>query len=73
MSYPICVFIRFALKGAFAKGVPLENEKFFSYFLFLGFLASVGSPYENFSSPFCEITFQKRNTQIGWIRKSDTT
>ena len=39
----------------------------------MGFLAFVGSPYENFSSPFCEIAFQKRNTQIGQIRKSVTT
>ena len=67
MLYPICKSdVRFAYLKNNAKGVPLENEIFFScFFLFLGFLASVGSPYENFSSPFCEITFQKRNKQIG--------
>ena len=50
-----------------------SDVRFSYFFLFLGFLASVGMKYENLSSPFCEITFQKRNTQIGQIRKSVTT
>ena len=64
------------LKSAFAKGIrkfifylrkfTLRKLNFFSFFFFLGFLASVGMKSENFSSPFCEITFQKRNNmQIG--------
>ena len=53
------------------KRGPLEKKIFFSYFF--KFLASVGSPHENFSSPLREIAFQKHNQQIGQINKSDTT
>ena len=56
--YPIWKFIRSSNHAPFAtstKGGTLD------FFLFLGFLASVGSPHENFSSPLCGITFQKHN------------
>ena len=54
MLYPICicVFKTIAYLKNKAKGVPLENEISFSYFVFLRFLASVGSPHDNFSAPF---------------------
>ena len=55
MLYPIC-FLRFW---------KVLSQSTFQ--LFFGFLAFVGSPYENFSSPFAKSLFKSV------IRKSDTT
>ena len=51
-----------------------EKKFFFVFFLFLGFLASVGSPHENFSSPFVKSLFKstisKSDKLANWTQQS---